>query len=158
MAAHERLPCNVRRRSATLARCPGPPSSSWAPGPVGLTAALLLARRGLDGARRREARRALSRCPRAVHLDDEAFRVLQAAGVADEVAARQPAARAGCGCSTARTASLAEFRRGPAAGLNGWPQGSFVHQPDLEARAGRGAPAAGPGVTRSARGRRGRRT
>ena len=28
---------------------------------------------------------------------------------------------------------LAEFRRHPDAGLHGWPQGSFVHQPDLEA-------------------------
>ena len=54
-------------------------------GPVGLTAALLLARRGL-GARAGAAPGPYP-LPRAVHLDDEVFRVLQAAGVADEVAA-----------------------------------------------------------------------
>ena len=51
---------------------------------------------------------------------------------------------------------LAEFRRDPAAGPNGWPQGSFVHQPDLEAVLAAAAGAA-PGRHRPAR-RRGHRT
>src|SRR4051812_24568689 len=51
-------------------------------GPVGVTAALLLARRGID-VLVLDRHRAAHPQPRAVHLDDEALRVLQAAGVAD---------------------------------------------------------------------------
>ncbi len=100
-------------------------------GPVGLTAALLLASRGLP-VLVLERHRTPYELPRAVHLDDEVFRVLQAAGVADELA---PLTRpmAGLRLVDARGAVLAEFRRAPGAGGNGWPQGSLVHQPDLEA-------------------------
>jgi 3-(3-hydroxy-phenyl)propionate hydroxylase len=100
-------------------------------GPVGLTAALLLAARGLS-VHVVERHRHPYPLPRAVHLDDEVFRVLQAAGVADAVLAlSRPFA--GLRLLDGRHRVLAEFLRLPDAGLNGWPQGSFVHQPDLEA-------------------------
>src|SRR4051794_25262553 len=99
-------------------------------GPVGLTAALLLARRGLD-VHVVERHRHPYPLPRAVHLDDEVLRVLQAAGVADDVVARSRP-MAGLRLLDGRRRVLAEFRRDPAAGVHGWPQGSFVHQPDLE--------------------------
>ena len=100
-------------------------------GPVGLTAALLLAARGLP-VHVVERHREPYPLPRAVHLDDEVFRVLQAAGVADEVlAGGRP--MAGLRLVDGRHRVLAEFRRSPDASLHGWPQGSFVHQPDLEA-------------------------
>ncbi len=99
-------------------------------GPVGLTAALLLARRGLP-VLVLERHRAPYELPRAVHLDDEVFRVLQDAGVADEVLARSRPL-AGLRLVDGAHHVLAEFRRHPHAGTNGWPQGSFVHQPDLE--------------------------
>jgi 3-(3-hydroxy-phenyl)propionate hydroxylase len=100
-------------------------------GPVGLTAALLLADRGLD-VHVVERHREPYPLPRAVHLDGEVFRVLQAAGVADEVLARSRPF-AGLRLLDGRHRVLAAFHRAPGAGPHGWPAGSFVHQPDLEA-------------------------
>ena len=99
-------------------------------GPVGLTAALLLARRGLE-VRVLERHRQPYPLPRAVHLDDEVFRALQAAGVADDVLARSRP-MAGLRLLDGGHRVLAEFARHPDAGVHGWPQGSLIHQPDLE--------------------------
>jgi 3-(3-hydroxy-phenyl)propionate hydroxylase len=113
-------------------------------GPVGLTAALLLASRGLD-VRVVERHARPYPLPRAVHLDDEVLRILQAAGVADDVVARSRA-MSGLRLLDGRRRVLAEFRRPPGAGVHGWPQGSFVHQPDLEQVLAAAADAH-PGVT-----------
>jgi 3-(3-hydroxy-phenyl)propionate hydroxylase len=98
-------------------------------GPVGLTAAVLLARRGVD-VLVLDRHVAAYPQPRAVHLDDESLRVLQAAGVADDfTAVSRP--MAGLRLLDGGHRVLAEFRRG--AGVHGWPQASMFTQPDLEA-------------------------
>ncbi|MGY1856047.1 bifunctional 3-(3-hydroxy-phenyl)propionate/3-hydroxycinnamic acid hydroxylase [Modestobacter sp. SYSU DS0290] len=98
-------------------------------GPVGVTAALLLARRGVD-VLVLDRHPAPYPQPRAVHLDDESLRVLQAAGVADAFAAvSRP--MAGLRLLDADRRVLLEATRGD--GVNGWPQGSMFSQPDLEA-------------------------
>ena len=113
-------------------------------GPVGLTAALLLARRGVRVLVLERHQRPYP-LPRAVHLDDEVCRVLQDAGVADEVA-RISRPMAGLRLLDAGHRVLAEFGRDPVAGRHGWPQGSLFHQPDLEAVLSRAVESA-PGVT-----------
>ncbi|SEP00138.1 bifunctional 3-(3-hydroxy-phenyl)propionate/3-hydroxycinnamic acid hydroxylase [Trujillonella endophytica] len=99
-------------------------------GPVGLTAALLLARRGLP-VLVLERHPAPYRSPRAVHLDDEALRALADAGVVEEFLRISRPAR-GLRLLDGRARVLAEFGRAAGAGRHGWPQASMFHQPDLE--------------------------
>ncbi len=136
-------------RSATLGGV-SLPSEGGAPvvvvgaGPVGATAALLLARRGLE-VQLLDRRPRPSGLPRAVHLDDEALRALADAGVADGFL---PLSRpmAGLRLLDAGHRTLAEFRRQPGAGRHGWPQASMFHQPDLEELL-RAAVDRAPGIT-----------
>jgi 3-(3-hydroxy-phenyl)propionate hydroxylase len=113
-------------------------------GPVGLTAALLLAGRGVE-VLVVERHRQPYRLPRAVHLDDEVLRALQEAGVAGDVV-RGALPMAGLRLVDARLRTLAEFPRDPGRRPHGWPPGVLFHQPDLE-DALRAAVARTPGIT-----------
>ena len=98
-------------------------------GPVGLLAALLLARLGVAVQLLERHEQAWPH-PRAVHLDDEAVRVLQAAGLADAFVARSRPAR-GLRLVDPDGRVRAEFDRS-GRGPGGWPRASHFDQPDLE--------------------------
>ena len=99
-------------------------------GPTGLTAATLLGQYGVECL-------VLDRWasvypqPRAVHLDDEVYRVLARMGVAEQFAAiSRP-------CQGLRLVGrdlrvLAEFRRGTGTGRHGYPEANMFDQPVLE--------------------------
>ena len=98
-------------------------------GPVGQTLAILLGQRGWTvGVFEKQA--APYPLPRSVHFDHEIGRILQAAGVADEIAAMTEAAdvyewRNAAGETLLRFASKA-------LGASGWPDANMFAQPDLE--------------------------
>ncbi|MFJ6079931.1 bifunctional 3-(3-hydroxy-phenyl)propionate/3-hydroxycinnamic acid hydroxylase [Streptomyces sp. NPDC092369] len=98
-------------------------------GPVGVTAALLLARRGIRTVVL-ERHREVYPLPRAVATDDEVIRILQAAGVHEEFTAIARPAR-GLRLLDARHRVMAEFPRA-ARGAHGFPQTSMFDQPELE--------------------------
>ncbi|NUT95375.1 MAG: bifunctional 3-(3-hydroxy-phenyl)propionate/3-hydroxycinnamic acid hydroxylase [Saccharothrix sp.] len=113
-------------------------------GPTGLTAAILLARYGVECVVL-ERWESVYPQPRAVHLDDEVYRILGRLGLADAFAA------VSWPCHGLRLLDpdlrvLAEFRRAPGAGRHGYPQATMFDQPDLE-RMLRAALAATPGAT-----------
>lgn len=100
-------------------------------GPTGVVAALALAVHGVEVVvlERHPDAYAL---PRAVHLDDEAVRVLQSVGVADEFAAvSRPTG--GLRLLDAQHRTMAEFPRSTAPGRHGHPSANLFDQPDLEA-------------------------
>ncbi|WP_328502728.1 bifunctional 3-(3-hydroxy-phenyl)propionate/3-hydroxycinnamic acid hydroxylase [Streptomyces sp. NBC_00457] len=98
-------------------------------GPVGVTAALLLARRGVRSLVL-ERHRDVYPLPRAVVVDDEVRRILQSVGVHEEFAALSRPAR-GLRLLDARHGVIAEFPRS-SHGHHGFPQTSMFDQPELE--------------------------
>jgi 3-(3-hydroxy-phenyl)propionate hydroxylase len=99
-------------------------------GPVGITAATLLARRGIASVLL-EKYQAPYPLPRAVHLDDEVARILQAAGVAEQFA-KISRPMPGMRLVDARHETMAEFNRAGGAGPNGYPRANMFDQPELE--------------------------
>jgi 3-(3-hydroxy-phenyl)propionate hydroxylase len=99
-------------------------------GPVGCTAALLLADLGIP-VTLLERYPQPHPLPRAVHLDDEVARILDRIGISEGFLARS---RPGSGLRLldASHRVMAEFRRDRQAGLHGFPQANMFHQPDLE--------------------------
>jgi 3-(3-hydroxy-phenyl)propionate hydroxylase len=100
-------------------------------GPTGLTAATLLAQYGVECLVLDRQESVYPR-PRAVHLDDEVYRILDRLGVSDQFAAIS------WRCLGLRLLDrdmrvLAEFQRDAAAGRHGYPQASMFDQPELEA-------------------------
>ncbi|MEV6054700.1 bifunctional 3-(3-hydroxy-phenyl)propionate/3-hydroxycinnamic acid hydroxylase [Streptomyces sp. NPDC052107] len=98
-------------------------------GPVGVTAALLLAGHGV-GSLVLERHQDVYPLPRAVVADDEVRRILQSAGIHEEFAALARPAR-GLRLLDSRHRVIAEFARSPH-GHHGFPQTSMFDQPDLE--------------------------
>ncbi|PBC71066.1 3-(3-hydroxy-phenyl)propionate hydroxylase [Streptomyces sp. TLI_235] len=99
-------------------------------GPTGLTAATLLARQGVP-VLVLERHRAPYPLPRAVHLDDEVHRILQAVGIHREFSAISRPAR-GMRLLDGSHRVLAEFRRDGSCGEHGFPQANMFDQPELE--------------------------
>ncbi|MFD6550220.1 bifunctional 3-(3-hydroxy-phenyl)propionate/3-hydroxycinnamic acid hydroxylase [Streptomyces sp. NPDC058398] len=98
-------------------------------GPVGVTAALLLAGHGVRSIVL-ERHRDVYPLPRAVAMDDEVRRILQRVGVHEEFAAlARPAG--GLRLLDPRHRLIAEFPRSPQ-GHHGFPQTSMFDQPELE--------------------------
>jgi 3-(3-hydroxy-phenyl)propionate hydroxylase len=99
-------------------------------GPVGCTAALLLAGFGIP-VLLLERHTQPHPLPRAVHLDDEVARTVGRIGVSEGFLARS---RPGSGLRLldAGHRVMAEFRREHQASQHGFPQANMFHQPDLE--------------------------
>jgi 3-(3-hydroxy-phenyl)propionate hydroxylase len=100
-------------------------------GPTGITAATKLAQYGVDCL-------VLDRWedvypqPRAVHLDDEIYRLLAGLGIADEFAAISRPAW-GLQLRDRDMRVMAQFHRECAESANGFPQANMFDQPELEA-------------------------
>jgi 3-(3-hydroxy-phenyl)propionate hydroxylase len=110
---------------------PAPPVVIVGAGPTGISAAILLAAYGVptlilerwDG---------IFPQPRAVHLDDEIYRILGRMGVAEPFS---HISRSALGLQVVDDDHnvLARFERSPHDGRHGYPQASLFDQPELEA-------------------------
>jgi 3-(3-hydroxy-phenyl)propionate hydroxylase len=100
-------------------------------GPTGITAATLLAQYGIQ-CLVLDRHETVYPLPRAVHADDEIYRLLARLGVADEFAAHR---RPGLGLRLLGPDMrvLAELKRSLEPSANGYPQCNMFDQPELEA-------------------------
>lgn len=100
-------------------------------GPTGITAATLLAQYGVPSLIL-DRWPGVYQQPRAVHLDDEIYRIIARLGAAEEFAAiSRPTL--GLRLLDGRFRVLAEFTRDTARSRNGFPQANMFDQPELEA-------------------------
>ncbi|MCA2211122.1 bifunctional 3-(3-hydroxy-phenyl)propionate/3-hydroxycinnamic acid hydroxylase MhpA [Nocardia rosealba] len=99
-------------------------------GPTGMTAALLLARYGIECLILDRWEKVYPQ-PRAVHLDDEVYRILADLGLGDAFAGISRPGR-GLRLVDSAIATLAEFDRDPARMPHGFPPANMFDQPDLE--------------------------
>ncbi|PXW30302.1 UNVERIFIED_CONTAM: 3-(3-hydroxy-phenyl)propionate hydroxylase [Williamsia faeni] len=99
-------------------------------GPTGLTAACLLAEHGIESVVL-DRRRGVHPLPRAVHLDDEVYRILQSAGAASDFGPFGRSAR-GMRLVDDRHRLLMRFPRENPVGYSGWRESTMFDQPDLE--------------------------
>ena len=100
-------------------------------GPTGLSAAILLGQRGVDVVVLERWADAYPQ-PRAVHLDDEVYRIVARLGLEDEFAAiSRPSA--GLRLLSPEHEVLAQFDRTNPCTVNGFPAANMFDQPDLEA-------------------------
>jgi 2-polyprenyl-6-methoxyphenol hydroxylase-like FAD-dependent oxidoreductase len=100
-------------------------------GPVGLLVALLLGRQGWRVEVLERQATAYGR-PRAVHLDHEAARILQNAGIMDDLAPRTEVMDSYLWRNAAGTALLWLDGAPEVPTESGWPASNMFHQPDLE--------------------------
>jgi 3-(3-hydroxy-phenyl)propionate hydroxylase len=100
-------------------------------GPTGVTAAILLAQYGVECLVLDKAD-GIYPLPRAVHLDDEVYRILARLGIAAEFAAISWPGQ-GLRLVDRELRVLAEFKRDTAYGQHGYPQANLFDQPELEA-------------------------
>ena len=99
-------------------------------GPTGLTAARLLAARGVE-CLVLDRWESVYPQPRAVHLDDEVYRILARMGLGERFAATSRPCY-GLRLVDSGMRVLAEFRRGALDGRHGYPEANMFDQPDLE--------------------------
>ncbi|SDK77415.1 3-(3-hydroxy-phenyl)propionate hydroxylase [Arthrobacter sp. ov407] len=107
-----------------------PPVVVVGAGPSGLAVATLLGQYGIE-CLVLERREGVYPLPRAVHLDDEVYRILNRLGVGTQFAGLSRPAH-GLRLLAPDHRVLAEFRRPADGGAHGYPQANMFDQPDLE--------------------------
>jgi 3-(3-hydroxy-phenyl)propionate hydroxylase len=99
-------------------------------GPTGASAAIMLAQRGIE-CLLLDRWQDVYPLPRAVHFDDEVFRIFARMGIAERVRAiSRPLP--GMQLVDGRHRVLAELTRDPSGQVHGYPAANMFHQPELE--------------------------